>query len=155
MMTKISRFPVSGRTWSRFRDDFYSAVTSLEDKKEIRDFLSQVLTRTEEVMLAKRLQIAILLLLGYEYDEIENKMKVANNTIAKVNNLINKDGEVFRKIAERIIDLKQRKLDSIKKKRSQRARAVGEGLGKAAAKAAADSLGKRIAKRKKKKSISS
>lgn len=153
-MTKISRFPVNGKTWSRFCDDFYSAVTSLEDKEEIRGFLSQILTRTEEVMLAKRFQIAMMLLLGYEYPHIKNKAKVGNSTIAYINNLINGKGEVFRGIAERIIDLKQRKLDSLKEKRSQRPRAPGEGLGKAVAKAAADSLAKKIAKRKKKQSIS-
>ena len=45
-------------------------------------------------MLARRLQVARLLMNGYTYEDIEKEMKVINTTIAKVQTWLNLYGDV-------------------------------------------------------------
>ena len=52
-------------------------------------------------MLARRLQVARLLMNGYTYEDIEKEMKVINTTIAKVQTWLNLYGDGYRTIVER------------------------------------------------------
>lgn len=65
-------------------NDFWRTVTLLANKEEVRDFFKAVLTSTEMLMLAKRLEIAKMLIHGCSYREIRRETKVSNATINHV-----------------------------------------------------------------------
>lgn len=94
---------------SLFIDDFYSAITSLKDKNEVRAFFEDLLTSEEKLMLAKRFQIAMMHRLKYIWEEIKERVKVTNDTVAKIGLLIKYGEKGIQRIADRIIDLKKKK----------------------------------------------
>ena len=116
-MTKLSRKYIKPEKMSLFLDDFWTAVASLEDKTEARLFFNQFLTHTERKMFAKRFQIVMMILLKYDYQSIKERIKVSNETIAKLSNWVEENRNVLIKISERVIKLKNDKLDRIIKYR--------------------------------------
>lgn len=95
-MTKISRIPTDPRHMGFFIHNFWVLITLLEDKDGVKDFLKDLLTHTEMKMFAKRIQIAKMLIEGYDYRSIRGFVKVTDTTIAKINNMLAIGGEGFR-----------------------------------------------------------
>jgi TrpR-related protein YerC/YecD len=81
--------------------EFCEALSVLKNFQEVMNFLTDLLTREELVMLARRIKIAKLLIEGKDYREIESLLKVGTPTIARVNRWLSEGGEGFRLIAER------------------------------------------------------
>jgi TrpR-related protein YerC/YecD len=81
--------------------DFATAVTSLRNAIEATNFIKDLLSEPEVIMLARRLQIARLLNNGYTYEQIHRAMKVSNSTIAKVQTWMSLYGEGYRTVLER------------------------------------------------------
>ena len=103
-----------------FLDDFYSAVTSLKNKDEVKAFFEDLLTREEKLMLGKRFQIAMMHKLGYFWGEINERVKVTNETVAKIRQKLDFGLGGLNKVAERIIAIKKEKLERIEKGRGRR-----------------------------------
>jgi len=101
-MTQVSRRRLRPDIEKRIYELFWQSVARLKNAKEAEIFFSDLLTRTERIMLAKRLAIAILLLKGYDYDAINEILKVSGTTIAKVKTWLHYEGEGYRRIAERL-----------------------------------------------------
>lgn len=99
-MTKISRKPVDPKIMTQFYEDFWEAIASLENKQEAKEFLFDLLTHTERKMLAKRLQIAVMLLQGSNYGAIEERLKVSPATITKINNWLSTGATSLIKVAK-------------------------------------------------------
>lgn len=116
-MTKISRWPVEKEKMSLFLDDFWTAVASLESKTEARNFFNQFLTHTERKMFAKRFQIAMMLVSGYDYKSIVTRLKVSEVTISKISNWIEENRQELIGVAKRIMRLKEKKLLEMETKR--------------------------------------
>lgn len=141
-MTKVSRIRVDSRHLGFFINNFWNLITLLENKDQVASFLKDLLTHTEMKMLAKRIQIAKMLLEGHDYRAIRGYVKVSDATIATINNKLEIGGEglktaigYFRKVEKdiekerlRIVpDLKRRYgeyflLDKIIDKTSKRVR---------------------------------
>lgn len=81
---KVKYNQLSKEEKMRFLGDFYSMVASLKDRGEVKDFLKDLLTLSESVMLARRLQIAKMLIAGIGQEKIREKLKVGYSTIAGV-----------------------------------------------------------------------
>jgi TrpR-related protein YerC/YecD len=81
--------------------EFCEAISVLKSPEEIMNFIIDLLTRQELIMLAKRIKIAKLLIEGKDYREIEELLKVSHGTIAKVSHWLMEGGEGFRIITER------------------------------------------------------
>jgi len=64
--------------------EFWTTIALLETVEEIRNFLKDLLSETEAVMLARRLKIAQLIYQGKSYDQIQKLMKASPGTIASV-----------------------------------------------------------------------
>ncbi|MBI2036509.1 hypothetical protein HYT17_02675 [Candidatus Microgenomates bacterium] len=95
-MTRISRIRVDPRHMGFFLHNFWNLITLLEDKDQVKNFLKDLLTPTEMKMLAKRIQIAKMLLGEYDYRSIRNYVKVTDTTIAKINNILASNGNGLR-----------------------------------------------------------
>lgn len=92
-MTKISRFKIDPKRLAFFVNNFWNLITLLENKDQTASFLKDLLTHTEMKMLAKRIQIAKMLLEGFDYKTIKNYVRVTDPTIAKISNKLETGGE--------------------------------------------------------------
>ncbi len=81
--------------------EFCEALSVLNNSQEISEFLTDLLTKQESTMLAKRIKAAKLLIQGKNYREIQNRLKISQGTIAKINQWLMEAGEGFRLITER------------------------------------------------------
>lgn len=79
---KLSK--ISPRERWRILDEFWTMIALLETKDEVRNFFKDLLSATESVMLARRIQIAKLLLSGWGYDRIEKQLGTGPTTVASV-----------------------------------------------------------------------
>ena len=137
---------ISPKRKSLFIDDFYSAITSLKDKTEARAFFEDLLTSEEKLMLSKRFQISMMLELDYSWEEIAQRVKIINTTILRQKLRLAIGCQGLRKIAKRIIGLKEKKKESFGKRSK-------DYLGPAIIKAGIGSALKRKRKINKQKSI--
>ena len=94
-------YKLSNQEKENLLEDFCEAISVLNGPEEIMNFLTDLLTRQEVVMLAKRVKTAKLLIKGKSYKEIQESLKIGQGTIAKVNQWLMESGEGFRIISER------------------------------------------------------
>lgn len=67
-------------------------ISDIKGADEAKILLSDLLTETERVAIAKRLAIALSLTNGKSYEEIKESLKVSSATIAKVQESLDSDG---------------------------------------------------------------
>lgn len=67
-------------------------ISDLKGVGETKALLSDLLTETERMAVAKRLAIALSLTNGKSYEEIKESLKVSSATIAKVQESLDSDG---------------------------------------------------------------
>lgn len=81
---------------------FARAVSKLNSPEEVARFLKDLLSNVEALMLARRLQIAELLIAGETYKDIREELKVGFSTIARVQTWLELYGEGYRTAVQRI-----------------------------------------------------
>ncbi|MFH0819566.1 MAG: YerC/YecD family TrpR-related protein [bacterium] len=64
--------------------EFYSMVSLLKSRDEVKRFFKDLLTLSEVVMISRRIQVAKMLLEGYFYKDIRKKLGVGFSTIRQV-----------------------------------------------------------------------
>lgn len=101
-MTQISKHLLPKDIEEEMFDVFWQSVASVKNKKEAEKFFSELLTKTERVMLAKRLAIAVLLIRRYKYDQIKSLLKVSSCTISRVRGWLESEGEGYRFVINRM-----------------------------------------------------
>lgn len=69
---------------TKYLDALYTAIVSLRSRDEIKDFLKDLLTEGERIMIGRRIIIAQQLLMEKSYQEIMDELKVGSDTIARV-----------------------------------------------------------------------
>ncbi|MFH1833273.1 MAG: YerC/YecD family TrpR-related protein [Candidatus Levyibacteriota bacterium] len=108
-MSQISKYPISKEIADRIFEVFLKTFVRIRDREEADQFISDLLTPTEKVMLAKRLAIAFLLEKGHDYRTIQEIIRVSAPTIASVNLARQYGSEGYKKLISKI--LKEEKLD--------------------------------------------
>lgn len=83
-MAQLSKRFLQKKVEERILDLFWTSLSSLSTKDKTSIFLDDLLTQTEKLMLSKRLAIAFMLIKGYDYEIINNILKVSDATIWKV-----------------------------------------------------------------------
>jgi len=94
-------FRISNKEKEELLKEFCEALSVLKSSQEVMNFLTDLLTREELIMLARRIKVAKFLIKGRDYREIASLLKVGSPTIARVNRWLLEGGEGFRLIAER------------------------------------------------------
>jgi len=115
-MTKLSRKQLPATQKGKIIEQLWRAFASLENKNEVHDFLHDILTHTEIEMLAKRLQVVVMLDQGFTYEQIKKALNISEATISKIQNwrqafgagydiVIRKlrSGSKFRKVSNKVI----------------------------------------------------
>ena len=96
-MPQISRRPLDRETANRLFESFFRTI-GLLNRQDAELFLDDLLTRTERVMLAKRLAISILLDAGKTYQHIKELLNVSQSTITAVGKTLELSGGYRRAI---------------------------------------------------------
>lgn len=98
----------------KYLDALYTAVESLGSREEVKNFLRDLLTESERMMVGRRIIIAQKLLNGDSYDRIINEMKVGADTIMRVQRWLEDDIEGYEKAVkklEKVLESRQEKRD--------------------------------------------
>jgi uncharacterized protein YerC len=83
-MPKVKVYNVDSNERYRIIGELFELVANLKTKKEVIDFLIGLFTRSETLMIARRIQIAKMLAEDESYETIRKKLKVSYQTIASV-----------------------------------------------------------------------
>ena len=82
-MAKIKPHQIDSKQKYVAIDNLFEVISALKTKKEIVDFFLGLFSPSESLMLARRIQIAKLLLDGANYEDIRKTLGVGNSTIQK------------------------------------------------------------------------
>jgi len=99
-MTRLPKRSLPIPTKEKILENFTIFLNSLEGKKEFGDFCLFFLSRTERLVFAKRLQIAIFLIEGYNYQQIREVLDTSSGTISRISEMLRKQGEIAKLIDE-------------------------------------------------------
>lgn len=102
-MTQVSKYPISTKIADRIFEIFLKTLVEIKSTNEADQFISDFLTPTEKIMLAKRLAIAFLLEKGYDYRTIQKIIRVSAPTITSVNTSRHYGSKGYKKLIEKIL----------------------------------------------------
>ena len=102
-MPQISKKFLNKAVEKRLFEVFEQAFLNLKSVAEAREFLNDLLTPTEKIMIAKRLAIAVLVEKGYDYRAIIRILKVSFTTINAVLKQQTIDGRGYHRIVDKIL----------------------------------------------------
>ena len=114
MKFHLSKLPESKRI--QMISEFYDVISCLKNREEIRLFFKDLLTPDEIAMFMRRIEVAVLLLAGYTYEDIVEYLGVGKSKIANVQKTLDKGGQGYKLIMKRLLDLRRKKIDLHKRK---------------------------------------
>lgn len=76
--------------------EFYDIINCLKNRDEIRLFFRDLLSPDEIASLVRRIQVAILLLAGFTYEEISKTIGAGKDKISNVQRSLEKHGQGYR-----------------------------------------------------------
>ena len=113
-MAKFPRIPkLSKQEQEKLLIGFCKALVELRTPEEAAHFLKDLLSKQEAEMLAKRIEIARLLIEGLTYEKIQKSLKVSHGTVARVNHWLANAGEGYRLVVSRVKPEKSEKQEFI------------------------------------------
>src|SRR3989338_4833148 len=101
-MTQVSRIPLRKEIEKRIFEIFLSSLAKVRHRQEVENFINDLLSPTEKLMLAKRLSIAFLLSKKYDHRTISKVLKVSLSTVNRVSLRFQLGGEGFNKVIQEI-----------------------------------------------------
>ena len=101
--------------------EFYDMIDSLKDRNEVRFFVKSLLSADEIANLMRRIEIAVLLSAGFNYDKIIKMLGVGRDKISSVSKNLLQDDSGYKIIVKRLIENRKRRLKRIKKENKERA----------------------------------
>ena len=96
--------------------EFYDVINSLKDRQEVRFFFKDLLTPNEIATLMRRLEIAVLLNVGFSYSEISELLGVGRNKIANVQKVLLQEGNGYKLAIDRLLKNRRKRLKIIKER---------------------------------------
>ncbi len=100
-MPQVSKYKLDKDVEKRLFELFWRSLTRLGSTDETAEFFSDLLTSTEELMLAKRYTIAVLLTKGYPPKHIHDTLNVSYTTIGTVAGWLKNSKPATKKIIDR------------------------------------------------------
>lgn len=98
-----------------YLDALYTAVESLGSREEVKNFLRDLLSESERIMIGRRIVIAKRLLNEEPYEQIIREMKVGADTVTRVHQWLEDDVEGYEKVVRKL----KRVLESREEKRNK------------------------------------
>ena len=85
----------------------FTALASLDSKEEIRQFLEDLCTVKEILDMAQRLDVAVLLEQGVNYQTISQQVNVSTATISRVSKCLNYGSGGYRNVLSKLREEQQ------------------------------------------------
>lgn len=82
-MPHLSKKGLRRKIFKRVSQDLIVLISGLKSRREIKTFLTELLTPTERVMFAKRLAIIFMLKKNYSFETVWRTLKVSPSTVAR------------------------------------------------------------------------
>lgn len=102
-MPQISKQFVKHNVQQKIEWLLKEVISRSRDQKETAELIEALLTKTEQVMIAKRLSIVLMLAKGCSIPEIESTLKVSRPTVYQSRRIIEGSGEKFQDMMKQII----------------------------------------------------
>lgn len=102
-MTQVSKRQLNKHVEEKIVDLFWTSLSTLSTKQKVAIFLEALLSPTEKLMLSKRLAIVFMILKGYDYPSINEKLKVSDSTIWNIKLNLDHKGKGYKKTVEQIM----------------------------------------------------
>lgn len=114
-MSKISKRVLHQELENYIFDLFIKTISDLKNESEVKNFVEDLLSPSERIMLIKRLAIAILLSKDYTYDAIDETLKVSRPTITRVSISLKYGKSGYQQVTQKILQRqkKEKLLDTI------------------------------------------
>jgi len=106
-MPKVKVYSLNPQEKYKLFGELFEIIANLKGKKEVIDFTIGLLTPSEMLMIARRIQIARMLLEEANYEVIRRKLKVSYQTIGKVDKWLRGDEDKNKLIIEKIRKVKK------------------------------------------------
>jgi len=110
-MAKVKFYDVDKRERIRIIGELYEVIAELKSKDEVFRFLFGLFTPSEVLMIARRIQVAKMLMEEIPYEAISKRLKVSHQTTRKVEYWLKSDED-----RQKLINLK---FNQIKKRSAQ------------------------------------
>lgn len=107
-MTKISRRYLDKELENKIFEVFLKTIVDIKKFAEAKNFIEDLLSPTEKIMLIKRLAIAVLLTKGKTYDYIDHTLKVSRATIMTVSLWLKHGKGGYKKVVDNILKAQNR-----------------------------------------------
>jgi uncharacterized protein YerC len=101
-MSQVSKHQLNNRVYDKIFSLYPQFLGRMTSRGKQGEFVEAFFTRTEKIVIAKRIAIAFMLVKGYKYDQIVSKIKVSHGTIAKIADSLKNHSEVITKEFEGI-----------------------------------------------------
>lgn len=102
-MSKISRRYLNKELESKIYEVFLKTIVDIKTIAEAKNFIEDLLSPAEKIMLIKRLAIAVLLTKGKTYEYIDHTLKVSRATIMTVSLWLKHGKGGYKKVVENIL----------------------------------------------------
>jgi len=80
-MAKVRPHTINAKEKYQALDSLFDVISKLKTKQEIVEFFLGLFTQSESLMMARRIQIARMLLNDKSYDEIKKELRVGTQTV--------------------------------------------------------------------------
>lgn len=122
-MPRVSRKQLPSVSQAHLWDALVYAITSLQDQKIVADFLLDLLTPVERLMLTKRLAAALLLEEGYSFLKISRSLHLSTATIGSIKRSLSRSGKGYRAVTK-ILHGRERQKHEAQERRQARAKRI-------------------------------
>ncbi len=107
-MPRVSRKILHPAVKAKIQELLLDCITRCRDQKTTADFIDDLLTDTEKVMIAKRIAVVLMILKGYPSLDIEETLKVSGQTIWTMRVWMTAKGKGYREMLEEVIERDER-----------------------------------------------
>ena len=107
-MSKVSRRFLDKELENKIYEVFLKTIVDIKTSIDAGNFIEDILSPAERVMIMKRLAIAVLLTKGKTYEYIDHTLKVSRATIMTVSLWLKHGKGGYRKVVENILKTQNR-----------------------------------------------
>ncbi len=102
-MSQISKRYISKDVSDRIFDLFIKTLLNVKNRNVAENFTRDLFSSTEQIMITKRLSIALLLEKGYDQRTISEILKVSTSTVSHINNTVKNSSDEYKQLIKELL----------------------------------------------------
>lgn len=83
-MSRVNPRTLDSGSRMKYLDLLWTSIAQLETRQEVKQFFKDLLSESEAIMLARRIEVARRLVEGQSYGQISNELKIGTDTVSRV-----------------------------------------------------------------------